>query len=105
MSNKVEKFTQGEGEAEETLCWFLCPGCGSQHAVRVKGNTPPVWSWNGSLEAPTFTPSLLAQGSDRKGNAYVCHSFVTDGRIQFLGDCTHDKAGQTIDLPDMKEAP
>lgn len=28
-----------------------------------------------------------------------CHSFVTDGRIQFLGDCTHDLAGKTVDLP------
>ena len=25
---------------------------------------------------------------------------VTDGRIQFLGDCTHDLAGQTVDLDD-----
>ena len=33
----------------------------------------------------------------------VCHSFVTDGRIQFLNDCTHALAGQTVDLPDMKE--
>jgi hypothetical protein len=29
----------------------------------------------------------------------VCHSFVVDGRIQFLGDCTHHLAGQTVDLP------
>ncbi|MGT2429227.1 hypothetical protein ACU4HD_11865 [Cupriavidus basilensis] len=25
----------------------------------------------------------------------ACHSFVTDGHIQFLGDCTHALAGQT----------
>ncbi len=29
----------------------------------------------------------------------VCHSFLTDGRIQFLDDCTHAMAGQTVDLP------
>lgn len=28
-----------------------------------------------------------------------CHSFVTDGRIQFLSDCTHGLAGQTVPLP------
>lgn len=33
----------------------------------------------------------------------VCHSFVTDGRIQFLADCTHDLAGLTVDLPDFPE--
>lgn len=39
---------------------------------------------------------------DASGNPvpYTCHSFVTDGRIQFLGDCTHSLAGQTVDLPD-----
>jgi hypothetical protein len=30
----------------------------------------------------------------------VCHSFVTDGRIQFLNDCTHPLAGQTVDIPE-----
>ena len=29
--------------------------------------------------------------------------FVTDGKIQFLGDCTHALAGQTVDLPDMEK--
>ena len=33
----------------------------------------------------------------------ICHSFVTDGRIQFLGDCTHKLAGQTVDLPDWEK--
>jgi len=32
-----------------------------------------------------------------------CHSFVTDGRIQFLADCTHALANQTVDLPDWTE--
>lgn len=31
----------------------------------------------------------------------VCHSFVRDGRIQFLSDCTHKLANQTVDLPDI----
>jgi hypothetical protein len=34
----------------------------------------------------------------------VCHSFVTDGRIQFLGDCTHALANQTFDLPGWEES-
>ena len=32
---------------------------------------------------------------------FVCHSFVVDGRIQFLGDCTHELACQTVDIPDF----
>lgn len=27
---------------------------------------------------------------------------TTDGRIQFLNDCTHALAGQTVDLPDWE---
>ena len=34
----------------------------------------------------------------------VCHSFVTDGRIQFLGDCTHKLAGQTVNIPEWPYA-
>lgn len=30
-----------------------------------------------------------------------CHSFVRDGKIEFLGDCTHEMAGTTIELPDV----
>lgn len=28
----------------------------------------------------------------------VCHSFVRDGRIEFLGDCTHELAGKSVAL-------
>jgi hypothetical protein len=33
------------------------------------------------------------------GVDHRCHSFVVDGQIQFLGDCTHKLAGQTVPLP------
>jgi hypothetical protein len=33
----------------------------------------------------------------------ICHSFITDGRIQFLGDCTHRLAGQTVPIPDWED--
>lgn len=85
--------------------WFWCPGCDEAHAVQVGGEHPgPKWSWNGSLERPTFQPSVLVRGN--KGdtvNPYVCHSFVVEGRIQFLGDCTHALAEQTVDLPEPPE--
>lgn len=35
----------------------------------------------------------------------VCHSFIKDGKIQFLGDCTHALANQTVDLPDWEQDP
>lgn len=74
---------------------FECPGCGIMHAVNVAGDGN-VWTFNGDTERPTFTPSILIR------NAEVCHSFVTDGRIQFLNDCTHALAGQTVELPEVE---
>jgi Family of unknown function (DUF6527) len=81
---------------------FRCPGC-SQHIIPVRrpaaghGASGSRWGWNGDLDRPTLNPSILTRyGPD---GANVCHSFVTDGRIQFLGDCTHALAGQTVDLP------
>lgn len=86
---------------------FECPGCGSLHAPNVEpeGNVGP-WSWNGSTDRPTLSPSVLIRWTRRPENAApvdeVCHSFVRDGRIEFLSDCTHGLAGSTVDLPEIE---
>lgn len=95
---------------------FMCPGCNTVHHVGIGTGAGPRWSYNGNPDAPTFTPSILVrtghfvepQGKhcDKSGDpewpcdCKRCHSFVTDGRIQFLSDCTHALAGQTVPLPD-----
>lgn len=33
----------------------------------------------------------------------VCHAFVRDGQMEFLGDCTHGLAGQTVPIPPWPE--
>ena len=101
---------------------FHCPGCDHAHAVRiVPDGNKPYWTFNGDHERPTFSPSVLVTwghhvpgygrgpgphcqfGCDDPddGNPAccgVCHSYVRDGQIQFLGDCTHALAGQTVPL-------
>lgn len=93
---------------------FQCPGCDEAHGVPVVAAGGQTWGWNESLESPTLTPSLLLRGVQwpadadfhrpthdvATGQSTVCHSFITDGRIQFLGDSTHALAGQTVDLPE-----
>ncbi|MCA3488688.1 MAG: ammonia monooxygenase [Rhodobacter sp.] len=84
---------------------FWCPGCGEAHQIMVSRDaTPdgPCWGFNGDGDCPTFTPSIFV---NRPGPSFhpgvpSCHSFVTKGRILFLQDCTHELAGQTVDLPD-----
>lgn len=84
---------------------FHCPGCNDTHYVPTVGEH--AWGFNGDVDKPTFTPSILvrgvknAWGPDFDATPTVCHSFVTDGRIQFLGDCTHALAGTTVDLVDV----
>lgn len=102
---------------------FTCPGCKDTHTFRV-GNGG--WSFNGDVDRPTVSPSLLvttghyceranADGCWCTYNAenpenpapfkcYRCHSFIRDGRIEFCGDSTHDLAGQTVALPEIESA-
>lgn len=68
----------------------FCPGCKCGHKFDSR------WAFNGSLELPTFTPSMLVES---QGDGVRCHSYVTSGRIQFLEDTTHELRGQTVDLP------
>lgn len=60
-------------------------------------NGTPNWTWNGDTEFPTVKPSILTRGG-RENNPVICHSFVNDGKVQFLSDCTHEFANQTLDL-------
>jgi hypothetical protein len=71
---------------------FRCPGCDAPHQVDDR------WTFNGDQEKPTFRNSVLLH--EDRAHGYRCHSYVTDGRIQFLPDSTHALKGQTVDLPD-----
>ena len=78
--------------ADENTLVFECPGCGYGHPFDTKR-----WQWNGSMDRPTFTPSLLVMDP-----AHRCHSWVRDGKIQFLNDCYHQLAGKTVELPEVE---
>lgn len=98
---------------------FKCPGCKHTHMVStVAYDNHPTWGFNGNVDSPTFTPSILSQyrhpegysnanpapmGYDGPYVTDICHSFVTDGSIQFLNDCTHELAGQTVPLADIEQ--
>lgn len=99
---------------------FECPGCGQTHALRVEGDQRPRWDYNGNPDAPTFRPSIKAMTGHYVGGQKqppdcpmcndrdfehspcgVCHFFVADGVIDFLGDCTHSLAGQKVPMADI----
>lgn len=106
MGVKVKKIDGG-------FMQFVCPACNETHQVGVEPPTTVIWYYNANPEFPTFTPSILVRGvvpptdDELAKSSYariprVCHSFITDGRIRYLDDCTHNMAGKTIELPDMK---
>lgn len=76
---------------------FYCPGCKYYHSYQTElgeNKSRPIWSFNGDMEKPTFTPSLLVNGFSEKR----CHLFVTNGQIQYCSDSWHELSGQTIDM-------
>ena len=98
MSEQVSRLLRVSSYEGTTTAVFWCPGCDGPHAVRIAG--PGSWDYNGDHEAPTFTPSVKVT---RPPTPYCCHSFVRDGQIQFLSDCTHTLAGQTVPLGEWPE--
>lgn len=87
----------------EGVFLFDCPGCKNSHAVHtiVPNQNGARWGFNSDLDKPTFRPSILINAQYGDGRKVVCHSYVTDGKIQYLGDCTHELAGQTVELPEQ----
>lgn len=86
------RTTHQDGTPASFLLW--CPGCDGIHPIDKR------WTFNGDLVRPTFEPSLLVHGDPRAVPPRPrCHSFIREGRIQFLGDCQHALAGQTVALP------
>jgi hypothetical protein len=90
-----------------------CPACEQMHSL------PDSWNFNGDLNKPTFNPSFKTFGHqlelDAGGNwtgkwkldaqgkpiPYTCHYILTNGILNFCGDCTHSMAGKSVPLPEL----
>lgn len=111
MMAKIKRYTTDDGGYHGEL-GFMCPGCKHRHFIYDSetelSHGEPVWQFNGDFDKPTIRASVLVYGwgfnsSTGKHDIMVdrCHSFITDGMIQFLSDCQHPLAGQTVELPDI----
>jgi hypothetical protein len=108
MSQISKKLRDWDGDGQKGLLFF-CPGCNKAHSIRTDEGG---WNWNGDIENTTFMPSVKVtypaypKASEKFKEWHterICHSFVKDGMIQFLGDCTHTLVGQTVQLADFPE--
>lgn len=98
MNKVLEHIPAAKGKNQHDYL-FDCPGCKMSHGFNING-PGPIWKFNGDMIKPTISPSLLVKYGNRKGDQ-ICHSFIRDGNIQFLNDCTHDLAGQTVPIPEF----
>lgn len=82
---------------------FWCPGCKCLHSYYVLPERNPEtnagWNFNGDMEKPSFTPSLLYSGKTYPGRQ--CHLYVTEGKIHYCGDCDHELSGKVVDMVDL----
>lgn len=90
---------------------YFCPGCNSLVYLNVDRPERPRWEFNGDMQSPTITPSVLQKvgpygehwAPEKIGKTDVCHAYVKNGSIEYLGDCTHELAGKTIPMVDIPE--
>lgn len=80
-----------------TQYMYMCPGCGYEHAFGLKSEGGHH-EFNMDLDNPTVSPSLLQNFTPGS----LCHSYIKEGKIQFLSDCQHPLAGQTVELPEIE---
>jgi hypothetical protein len=73
---------------------FYCPGCQTMHGVNSS------FEFNGDCEKPTIRPAVRHEGTDEHG-ATTCHAFITRGRIEFMGDCSHKLRNQTVAMQEF----
>ena len=91
----------------------ICPGCRTfevkhlacRHMfLTVPFGAHPVWEFDGNMERPTFSPSLLMKSDwwNPETEAFdiqlQCHFFLRDGIFEYLDDCNHKLAGQNVPM-------
>lgn len=115
----VQVWHMADGDLTYDALAFICPGCAldGQTGLHLLPITPagprPVWGFDGNLEAPTLHPSILTRMDHRRAKSddgewvdvgpFVCHAFMRAGSMEFLTDCTHALAGQTVPVPSLPD--
>jgi Family of unknown function (DUF6527) len=96
---------------------FWCPACDDLHAIEIE---VPAKAWEFSVSVDdlvTVSPSIAVTGTQwpegahfhkgshnvEPGGKTTCHSFIRNGKWQFLSDCIHALANQTVEMVDLPD--
>ena len=97
----------------EKLYAHYCPGCKQMHVIPVHGvnaedtSITSRWTINDDITSPTFSPSIrISATGDFEDDGVIstktiCHYYIQDGNLMYLGDSDHEFAGKTILMPDF----
>ena len=101
----MPKLSEVVDEGGRKNYYFDCPGCKERHSVitcPIGSDDVGCWQFNGDVEAPTVRPGIMSRipASD-DSEASICHVFVTDGRLYFWHDCTHELRGLSIEMEEI----
>jgi hypothetical protein len=77
---------------------YWCFGCRQYHGCDTlqENKNGGKWEWNGSFENPSLKPSIRFYNPD-------CHHHVTDGKIVYHSDCSHDFQNQEVSMRNFSE--
>ncbi len=87
----VARIVEYTGTRPGRQVWTWCPGCDSLHPFTIEAppgptgerlNSGTTWDWDGDLEHPTFSPSLLVYTSVR-----LCEHVLTLCPAEDSGHC------------------
>lgn len=97
MEGRILHTVDNSGSPMSPDYVFWCPGCRCGHGVWVTraNRLGAIWRFNGNMERPTFEPSLKVMGVDEQSE---CHVVVTDGWLNYCGDCRHHLAGKRVPM-------
>jgi len=98
VKTDLREWSSMDGSQHGKILFLWCPGCDALHSVELE-HSPTTWNWNGDLEKPTISPSILTHMSD----VNKCHCYVRDGKWEFLSDSYHALAGQTVEMVDLPD--
>ncbi len=77
-----------------------CPGCGKPHVLRK--SEYEFDAMTETVKPACIHPIILDANSGSRRQEYHCVYAITNGRIYYGRECTHDFAGREIALPEWR---
>lgn len=104
LSSKLGKIGKKDYIRQPSIAHW-CEACDELHhfSCEVPQANGAIWTWDKNVENPTFNPSMHIRIGYTEKPHEICHYFLHNGQIQYLADCTHSLAGQTVPLKDIPE--